>query len=156
MKCPACTCELQPLAVGGMTLDVCVAGCAGIWFDQFELKKFDEEAEEAQELLQLSPVVPAALDQEAKRPCPKCLTLIMMKGFSSVRRAVRLDTCPGCGGQWLDHGELAALRSEFVTDADRRQAASDFADQTLPRAAIATTPSVRRGFLSQLVGTLRP
>ena len=41
MICAACQGELSPLLVRGVTVDVCRDGCAGIWFDNFELKKFD-------------------------------------------------------------------------------------------------------------------
>ena len=45
MECPACHRELTTMTVGGVKLDVCKDGCAGIWFNAFELKKFDEPNE---------------------------------------------------------------------------------------------------------------
>ena len=41
MKCPACENELTDKDVGGVTVDICNGGCGGLWFDNFEFKKFD-------------------------------------------------------------------------------------------------------------------
>jgi Zn-finger nucleic acid-binding protein len=42
MRCPACGNVLNPITVGGITVDVCKEGCARIWFDRYELMKVDE------------------------------------------------------------------------------------------------------------------
>jgi len=42
MNCPACGNILEQMTVGDVTVDVCQRGCGGIWFDNFELEKFDE------------------------------------------------------------------------------------------------------------------
>ena len=47
MKCPACSNRLQEMTVAGVTVDICKDGCGGIWFDNFEMKKFDEPHEPA-------------------------------------------------------------------------------------------------------------
>jgi Zn-finger nucleic acid-binding protein len=48
-----------------------------------------------------------------------------MRRFTSVDRRVSVDECPGCGGVWLDAGELAELRSEYPTAEARAQAAGE-------------------------------
>lgn len=37
MNCPACARELTKTTAGPITVDACVGGCAGVWFDNFEL-----------------------------------------------------------------------------------------------------------------------
>ena len=51
MNCPACERALVTKTVHGVDLDICDGGCGGVWFDAFELTKFDECHEEAEELL---------------------------------------------------------------------------------------------------------
>ena len=51
MKCPVCSNLLEAMTAGDVTVDVCKGGCGGIWFDNFELKKFDEPCESAGEAL---------------------------------------------------------------------------------------------------------
>jgi Zn-finger nucleic acid-binding protein len=45
MICPACGNVLQKLMIDDIQVDVCQGGCEGIWFDAYELKKFDEPHE---------------------------------------------------------------------------------------------------------------
>ena len=40
MNCPACGNVLKEMTVSDISVDVCQGGCGGIWFDNFELKKF--------------------------------------------------------------------------------------------------------------------
>ena len=49
MECPACGKQLQQMTAGDVTVDVCKGGCGGMWFDNYELKKFDEPHESAGE-----------------------------------------------------------------------------------------------------------
>ena len=42
MKCPACENELTEKIFANVPLDVCEGGCGGVWFDWFELQKFDD------------------------------------------------------------------------------------------------------------------
>jgi len=52
----------------------------------------------------------------------------MMRHFFSVKREVELDECPGCGGMWLDAGELGKIRSLYGSEEERRQAAKEYFD----------------------------
>lgn len=124
MKCPACSRTLAPMTVGGLTVDVCRGGCGGIWFDQLELHKVDEQAEGAGEaLLEVERDPAAQVDYGAVRNCPKCEGIVMMRHFFSPKRQVEVDECGGCGGFWLDAGELATIRSQYATTEERRAAA---------------------------------
>jgi len=113
MKCPACFNELTQTQVGRLTVDVCQGGCGGIWFDAFELERVDEEEEAAGEpLLQIRRADNIVLDPSRKRECPRCAGIKLHRHFFSTKRRVEVDQCPGCGGYWLDSGELAAIRAE--------------------------------------------
>ncbi len=127
MKCPACEYKLTQMAVGDITVDVCQGGCGGIWFDRFELQKVDEPHESAGEaLLDIERNEEVVVDHSKRRKCPKCHNLIMMRHFYSVKMKVEVDECPGCGGYWLDVGELAMIRKEFNTEEERRRAAEEY------------------------------
>ena len=80
MECPACSNSLQQMTVGDVTVDVCKGGCGGIWFDNFELKKFDEPHESAgQTLLDIERDQTMVLDYEKRLNCPKCKDAVMMR-----------------------------------------------------------------------------
>ncbi|HPB68067.1 MAG TPA: zf-TFIIB domain-containing protein [Candidatus Omnitrophota bacterium] len=127
MKCPACNRELQKMAVKDLTVDVCKGGCGGIWFDNFELRKVDEQQEAAGEaLLDIPRDKNIKRDASQIKACPKCEGIKMMKHFFSVQRNVEIDECGACGGIWLDYGELGRLRQEYATEDDRKKAAQAY------------------------------
>ncbi len=127
MKCPACDNALQEVRVNGITVDVCAGGCAGIWFDNFELQKMDESHEAAGErLLELERNDSVAVNHQQRRACPRCDDQVMMRHFFSVKRVVEVDECPCCGGFWLDQGELGTIRTQYASEEDRKQAAHDY------------------------------
>ncbi len=114
MKCPACFNELVPLQVGSVTVDVCQGGCGGIWFDAFELQRIEQEDDTAtQWLMNVERDPRIQVDPQRKRECPRCTGVKLMRHFHSAKRRVEVDECPGCGGLWLDAGELARIRAEL-------------------------------------------
>ena len=120
---------------GDVTVDVCDGGCGGIWFDHWELQKLDEQSESAgQSLLDVRRDPGVVVDPAERYHCPKCADdVVLMRHFWSVKRAVTIDECPECGGIFLDAGELASVRSEFVSESDRHAAADAyFADVVDP------------------------
>ena len=127
MKCPACGHALSELTTNGITVDVCEGGCGGVWFDNRELDKVDESFEPADDaLLNVAHDPAPVMDTSARRACPCCPELVMMRHYVSVRREIEVDECPGCGGLFLDHGELAAIRAQFAGQDERRDAARDY------------------------------
>ena len=127
MKCPACSNMLQQITLADVTVDVCKGGCRGIWFDQFELKKFDEPHESAgQALLDVERDKSIIIDHTKRLNCPKCDDIVMMRHFFSVKKEAEVDECPRCGGFWLDAGELTKIRSLFNTEQERHQAAEEY------------------------------
>ncbi len=124
MKCPACSHTLSHIVVNEVELDICKGGCGGIWFDNFEFKKFDEPHEYAgDELLNVERGTGISVDHSTKRHCPKCSTITMMRHFFSIKKQVEIDECAGCAGIWLDTGELSEIRSLFDSEEARHQAA---------------------------------
>ncbi len=122
MHCPACARPLSTLHVEGVAVDVCNGGCGGLWFDNFELKRFDEPHESsAWEHIMITVDAEVVVDHAARRTCPRC-AVVMQRHFFSAQRRAHVDTCPQCGGNWLDNGELAQIRAEFRAKANRAAA----------------------------------
>jgi hypothetical protein len=123
--CPACDHELSEMTAGKVTVDVCQGGCGGIWFDNFELKRVNNEFE-GEALLHVQRDDHRLVDYEQRRNCPRCRNIVMMRHYFSERRQVEIDTCPNCGGVWLDAGELGMIRNECASKPDREAAAKDY------------------------------
>jgi hypothetical protein len=64
-----------------------------------------------------------AVDLTERRRCPKCPDSVLMRHFFSAKKTVLVDECPTCAGIWLDAGELEQIRSEYESEAARKQAA---------------------------------
>jgi Zn-finger nucleic acid-binding protein len=127
MDCPACGNKLQAITVSDITVDVCQGGCGGIWFDNYELNKFDEPHESVgEELLEIERNEDIKVDHTKRFNCPKCTGVVMMRHFFSVKKEVEVDECPACGGFWLDAGELVKVRGLFETEEERHKAAEEY------------------------------
>jgi Zn-finger nucleic acid-binding protein len=127
MECPACSQTLDSREAAGISLDVCSGGCGGVWFDQFEFRKFDEAYEEAGTwLLELTGVRRVSGGSGASLVCPRCDGSVLHRHFFSTNRRVEVDECPTCAGVWLDVGELRELRDQFPTEAARKEAAAEY------------------------------
>ncbi len=127
MECPVCGNAMTTRTNGGITVDVCAGGCGGIWLDRYELMRVNESHESAGEsLLEVERDENLDVDLSQRLHCPKCRDVVMMRHFFSVKRKVVVDECPNCGGHWLDPGELRTIRTEYATEGDRKQAASEY------------------------------
>ncbi len=130
MICPACGNILQAMTAGEVTVDACKGGCGGVWFDNFEIKKFDEPHEAAGEaLLDIERDESIVVDHNKRLKCPKCDGIVMMRHFFSVKKSVEVDECGGCAGIWLDAGELRQIRGLFNTEAERHAAAQEYFEE---------------------------
>lgn len=113
MKCPACDHTLARISLGSLEVDVCRGGCGGIWFDGYELQQVDDADESLGESLLRIPRDPHRTpDSSRKRECPQCQQVKLKRHLFSPKIAVEVDECPGCGGFWLDAGELEQIRLE--------------------------------------------
>lgn len=131
MNCPACSNPLETRIYDGVELDVCAAGCGGVWFDQFEFRKFDEPHEAAAtELLSLEGAETSPSVEDDRFTCPRCGDdVVLGRRFFSTKRRVEVDECPACAGVWLDVGELRDLRRLFPSETARKEAASAYFDE---------------------------
>ena len=127
MKCPACGTELVTQMASDIQVDLCQHGCGGLWLDDREIKKFDEEAEFDPETLrgQLSPSGSVTINTGV-RPCPRCSGEILWKRWYDINRQVEVDQCPKCSGIWLDLGELSKIRGQYKTEVERQEAADKY------------------------------
>ncbi|PYR63164.1 MAG: hypothetical protein DMF91_04320 [Acidobacteria bacterium] len=124
MKCPACGTAMTEMTVGEIKVDACQGGCGGLWFDEWELRRVDKPDQSAGEALLDIPQDPKVkVDQNLRRNCPRDPDVVLMRHFWSVKRQATVDECPKCEGMFLDPGELAEIRSEYKSDAEREQAA---------------------------------
>ena len=118
---------MQEVNAGDVKVDVCKGGCGGVWFDQFELKKFDEPHESVgEQLLDVERDPSITIDRTKDLNCPRCGEFKMLRHYFSFENEVEVDECPNCAGYWLDAGELRAIRSQFDTEEERRQAAQEY------------------------------
>jgi Zn-finger nucleic acid-binding protein len=113
MRCPACGHELNEIKLGSVAIDVCEAGCGGIWFDANELKKIEQEQVHApDQVVDIHRDPDTKPDVKCARYCPRCLTDKLETRIPRLGSAIEFDCCPRCGGYWLDHGELETLLKE--------------------------------------------
>jgi len=123
LVCPACGKEMEKVYVerAQCFIDVCTNGCGGIFFDNREFKKFDEDHESIDEIKKaLEGKTFKTVDASYKRVCPAC-GMKMMKNSTSIKGEIIVDDCYGCGGKFLDYGELDKIRAEYKTEAERSQ-----------------------------------
>lgn len=124
INCPACGKPMQKIFMldAGFNLDVCVDGCGGIFFDGQELKYFDEEHENIDELKEiLKNKTFEKTDESLTRVCPVCGNN-MVKNYVSGKNAIQIDECYNCGAKFMDNDELIKMREEYPTEKDRQQA----------------------------------
>lgn len=125
MICPRCARTMSQVHVAGVTIDACQHGCGGLWFDQAELRRFDESCEDVGSLLTVDVDPHLSVDLNARLECPCCPSQKMMRHFFTTKHEVEVDECPSCAGFWLDAGELARIRSLFETEGDANAAARE-------------------------------
>ena len=126
MKCPACSSTLSAVKAGEITVDVCKGGCGGVWFDERELKKCDEEREIAGSLIVAAVSDRKTVSHAGPRPCPKCSNELLFRRFYDVKNEVEVDQCLKCSGIWLDTGELGTIRAQYKTEVERLKAADHY------------------------------
>jgi uncharacterized protein len=127
MNCPACGTVMTEITAGGVKVQTCKGGCGALWFDKRELGKVDEPSEAAGEaLLNVEQNPRIKVDSNKRYKCPRDPEIVMMRHFWSVKRDVTVDECPKCEGIFLDPGELAQIRGDYKTDAERHAAAKAY------------------------------
>ncbi len=125
-NCPDCKQQMAVRVYDGVSLDLCEA-CAGIWFDDGELRQ----------LIQTDPVALTSLEESAAknavesapatgRRCPSCARVLDRYRYL-YDSPLELDRCDACQGIWVEDGELAKMQSildeRSRPDSPREQAA---------------------------------
>jgi Zn-finger nucleic acid-binding protein len=105
MTCPKCGDALHEVdSAERVALDFC-SGCKGLFFDAGEVAVYFELSRDLPDLDQAK-----AATQPTNLACPKC-----GKGFEELRYSALgdlvIDRCTGCGGIWLDRGEVPRLEA---------------------------------------------
>ena len=119
MDCPACGKSMIEESFGDVQVDVCKSGCKGIWFDWGELKELDESHEGAGEAIEEALKSPRVNDAErGQLKCPKCGIAMHAHKYSKAKE-VNVDECYGCGGFFLDSGELREIRENYMSQEER-------------------------------------
>jgi Zn-finger nucleic acid-binding protein len=119
MDCPVCGKSMVEQNFGGVQVDVCSKGCKGIWFDWLELVRLDENDEGAGQALEEALKSPRVNDaNREKLNCPKCGSAMHAHKYASAKE-VSVDECYGCGGFFLDSGELKEVRDNYMSEEEQ-------------------------------------
>ena len=105
--------------------------------DRYELMRVGESRELAgTELLGIERDPNLSVDRTKRLRCPKGDAAMMARHVFGATRGVTVDDCPECGGHWLDPGELATIRAEYASEADKEKEVQEyFSDLFDPRLA---------------------
>ncbi len=118
LTCPACGHEMDKKYIESMqkNIDICLEGCGGIFFDNREFEKIDEQHENIEEILSLVENKEfQQVDDKETRTCPYCHANMVKTNIFGVL----IDTCYTCGGKFLDNNELTQYRNQYPSDVER-------------------------------------
>ena len=153
MDCPACEKSMVEEDFGGVRIDVCKSGCKGIWFDWGELKELDESHEGAGKALEEALKSPRVNDAErGPLKCPKCGIAMHAHKYSKAKE-VNVDECYGCGGFFLDSGELREIRENYMSQEERDAYVQKLVADT-PLGGDAERANIRAGACQKIGGLL--
>lgn len=133
ITCPACGKPMKKVEIKNQhfNVDICLDGCGGIFFDNRELKKVDEEHENIDDILkEIEGKTFEKVNESETRICPVC-GHNMVKNHTSHLRKIEMDECYNCGGIFLDNNELQKLRAEFKTENERSSAFMEYANKKI-------------------------
>jgi len=128
LRCPRTGSAMRPICVDGITVDVS-EGCGGLWFDNYEIQKFDDACEpHGAALLAIIATMEKPVDTRPRLQSPIDDSVTMMRRHFSPAQKIVIDECPASGGVWLDPGELQIIRELFENADDRQAAEAVFVD----------------------------
>ncbi len=157
LLCPACNKEMAKINSNDISIDICLDGCGGIYFDNRELNKFDEPHENIKEILEaIKDKNFETVDENETRVCPIC-KIPMVKMGAGVA-GVKIDVCNVCGAKFLDNGELLKIREDKdnTNDSELLEKINLFCQKDLEEALgifanLPNNPSQRRQFFQDLI-----
>jgi hypothetical protein len=101
---------MHPRSFGPVEVDVCDAGCGGLWFEASELARVDEPDEGIGAALEAALTHPAGPQRSAPIRCTRCEVVMREHRYRDIPGAL-VDECERCRGFFLDAGELRAIRA---------------------------------------------
>lgn len=121
MDCPLCSNAMVEIDISGTVVDFCRNGCGGLWFDASEVVRSGAKDGPSDAVLRDVLTRPRAADKVRDRlKCPKCGIPMQVHKFRTAPE-VDVDECYGCGGLFLDAGELAAIRSGSLSEDEAKE-----------------------------------
>jgi Zn-finger nucleic acid-binding protein len=120
MQCPRTNTPLKKVNVGKVPVYVSEA-CGGVFLENQTLKLFKCPDDKRGHTLanHLKQFHGELLELVERVSCPTCADTVMLRRFYSPLHVVEIDECPGCGGIWLDTGELSKLQSLMLNEKER-------------------------------------
>ena len=133
MKCPRTNTPLKKVSVGKISVNISQE-CGGAFFEHTELSKFKSRDEiRGQALAKHLKQFNSPLANEKERiNCPKCDDIVMMRRYYSPLKIIEIDECPGCGGIWLDTGELEKIQQNELSGVALAKLRMEMIEQTAP------------------------
>lgn len=120
MDCPRTKTPLKKVNVGSVPVFISET-CGGVFLKNQSLKNFEcAKSKRGKVLVEHLAQFHTELNDEAERiRCPSCIDVVMLRRYYSPLHIVEIDECPGCGGIWLDTGELAKLQSLMLNEKEK-------------------------------------
>lgn len=113
MNCPKCRCPMEPVKFQDVELDRCTH-CKGLWFDAGEHEALKKLA--GSEKVDVGrAAVGRKYDKIQTATCPRC-NVEMRSIPAPHQRHITLDSCPTCGGVFMDAGEFKDFKDEGLWD----------------------------------------
>ena len=108
MQCPKCEDAMESQTIEDVEIDVCKK-CAGVWFDQDELRKAKDQTEPDLNWMDFEIWNNEDKFKFSHKPiqCPKCKLDMVLIDYDTTN--VEIDYCPKCRGAWLDEGEFKKI-----------------------------------------------
>jgi Zn-finger nucleic acid-binding protein len=123
---------LNSVTVSGAEIEICPK-TGGLWFDRFEIQKFDETHEDLTDLLKALPQKVQNPKITQNRQSPKHPGVIMQQrpyGPKGAQGILTVDVCPVCNGTWLDYSEIQKIRELYPSDLEREKSIQAFVDNS--------------------------
>jgi len=99
---------MESQKIKDVEIDVC-RNCAGIWFDQDELRKAKDQTDPDMNWMDFEIWKKEDKFKFSQKPvqCPKCKLDMVIIDYNKTN--VEIDYCPKCQGTWLDEGEFQKI-----------------------------------------------
>lgn len=150
--CPRCKATLTTVLKDGVEIEEC-SGCGGIWLDANELTGLiggveSQAIDNVQHEDNDDGPVAVALKETDGIICPKCDAQKLISFIYDGDTGIELDTCPSCGGLWLDKNELKQI--EFFADMNKSTKLAELTGQGLQTRRIEAEEFARTEFIRKM------